>query len=84
MDNTEAIIAIKCLDLLFFNYTESDIDNLCMISREFSDAWIAIAEYDTYGLLWREFCSFSLRDQSAIINYALDRFRSRLAGYAGH
>jgi hypothetical protein len=76
----QQIAGVRALSLLFFNYTQDDIAQMCQENWSFQYIWEEKIDknQDTYSQLWKHFCESDLAMQTFILNKALSKFEKEV------
>jgi hypothetical protein len=76
----QQIVGVRVLSLLFFNYTQSDIEEMCQENWSFQYIWTEKIDktQDTYLQFWKHFCESDLAMQTFILNKALSKYEKEV------
>jgi hypothetical protein len=79
MEHAHEMLAVECLNALFWNYTRDDIDALKAQSRDFAYIWETyltdLSGQDSFNALWECWMlKFTIETKNGLIDYALAKY----------
>ena len=79
MEHANELLAIECVNALFWNYTRDDINTLKERHRDFAHVWehyIAhLSGQESFNMLWECWMiKFNLATKNGIVDYALSKY----------
>lgn len=79
MEHANELLAIECVNALFWNYTSDDITRLKSEHKDFAHVWIYYIEgqsgEDAFNTLWNCWMTkFNVATKNGIVAYALNKY----------
>lgn len=79
MEYAHQMLAIECVNALFWNYTRNDIQHLKTHHRDFAHVWDTYIDHlsgqDAFNMLWECWMvKFNLETKNGLISYALEKY----------
>lgn len=83
MEYADQILAIECVNALFWNYTREDIDHLKEQHRDFAHVWDSyidhLSDQDAFNMLWECWMlKFNVETKNGLIGYALNTYSQEM------
>ncbi|MGM9508831.1 hypothetical protein ACS5NO_13935 [Larkinella sp. GY13] len=79
MEHANELLAIECVNALFWNYTGDDIRELKTRHRDFAHVWTHYIEdlsgQESFNMLWECWMiKFNVETKNGIVAYALEKY----------